>query len=116
MASTVSGDTITCHFPHLSTLAVLMDIHNYTRDEVLEAVSATTSSITLLALFLTILVFFAVGSIQKERTVLGKHLCCCLFVGHVLVLTVMDKKFFYLSDVSIKSVSGNHRFLENCRK
>lgn len=77
-----------------------MSVHDYQADPVLEALSVSFSSVSVIALFTTLVIFFGLSNMQSERTTIGKHLCFCLTTGHVLVLTALDNTFIYKSDVS----------------
>lgn len=94
-----SKEQTNCTCRHLSTIGLLMSIHKYEPDYVMESVSFVSSSITIAALILTLLIFFAFDSIKNDRILIGTNLCCCLLLGHVLLITVMDKRFIYFSDV-----------------
>lgn len=76
-----------------------MDLHEYVPEPTVELVSMICSGISIVALFLTLMVFFGFESIRGERTTIGKHLCLCLLIGHIMLITVLDKKFFFLNDV-----------------
>ena len=99
--SSTSQEHTECICNHLSTIGLLMSLHHYEPDTVLETVSLVSSSITIIALILTLLVFILFDSIKNERILIGVNLCICLIVGHILLITVMDKRFFYINDVRI---------------
>lgn len=76
-----------------------MSVHRYEPDTVLEMISLVSSAVSIVALILTIMVFITFDSIKNERVLIGVNLSVCLIAGHFLLITVMDKKFFYISDV-----------------
>jgi len=102
---TSSASETTCHCNHLTRLAVLVDLHEYHPDPILEILSIVCSALSMLSLLLTLIVFNSLRKrkikIDSDRTLIGINCCLCLFIAHGLIVTVLDKKFFNLSDVSL---------------
>ncbi|KDR22755.1 Latrophilin-2 [Zootermopsis nevadensis] len=121
-----SDETYTrCVCSHLSTFAVLMDVHDYVeypklmirlirlpppverdcvslyrvgKDAALEVLSFTCSGASVLCLLVTLAVFQGCRSIQGERTDIGKNVCACLLGGHVTTLFFLDKTYINFSE------------------
>ncbi|CAB3360152.1 Hypothetical predicted protein [Cloeon dipterum] len=87
-----------CECNHLSSFALLMDVHQYiAKDKIMEIISIVFSSLSVISLTLTLVVLHFLKGIQGERNSIGKHLCVCLLVGHLMALTVLDRSYFGLS-------------------
>ncbi|KAK6623352.1 hypothetical protein RUM43_009204 [Polyplax serrata] len=93
-----SSEATSCTCSHLSTIGLLMSIHRYEPDAILEMISVVSSSISIMSLILAVLVFYTFDTVRNERVLIGVNLCLCLMAGHFLLVTVTDKKFFYISD------------------
>ncbi|XP_059482113.1 adhesion G protein-coupled receptor L2-like isoform X2 [Neocloeon triangulifer] len=87
-----------CECNHLSSFALLMDVHEYiAKDQIMEILSIVCSSLSVISLILTLFVLHTLKGIQGERNSIGKHLCLCLLIGHLMALTVLDRSYFKLS-------------------
>lgn len=140
MLSTSRSQTI-CECHHLTSFAVLMDIHNYLvrkltkiqnvckffqnfqtfspqgKDLGLEILTILLCALSFLCLTIAILVFSTFHGIQSERNSITKNLATCLLIGNTLILLVLDRNYFDLSEVSHlllpgipKSFPGKIRF------
>lgn len=83
---------------------MLVDIHKYHPNPALEVFSLVCSSLSIIGLVVTLIVFKALKSSQmkvdNDRNLIGINCCVCLLASHVIIAVAMDKKFFYISDVS----------------
>lgn len=70
----------------------------------LEAFSLTCSILSIIGFILTLIVYKAVKvrklKLDSDRTLIDINCCLCLLVSHVMIVTVLDKRFFFISDVS----------------
>ena len=83
----------TCQCGHLTNFAVLMDINNIFSSSAyswLSTLSLVCSSVSVVFLVLSVWVFTCLPSVRSDRTTIHTHLCCCLLLAHLLLLTGLD--------------------------
>lgn len=57
--------------------------------------------ISILCLIFTIAMFYGIRKARSQRTMITRNLAVCLAVGNLLVLLVLDKTYFNLSQVGL---------------
>ncbi|CAB3367913.1 Hypothetical predicted protein [Cloeon dipterum] len=88
----------TCECNHLSPFAVFSKDHEQTpKDFMYELMSIVFSSLSVICLIVTLISLHFLDESHEERNLIGKHMCGCLLVGHLLALTVLDGSFLQLS-------------------
>ncbi|CAB3367912.1 Hypothetical predicted protein [Cloeon dipterum] len=88
----------TCECNHLSSFAVFTKDHVHTpKDFMYELMSIIFSSLSVICLILTLISLYFFDESHEERNLIGKHMCGCLLVGHLLALTVLDGSFLQLA-------------------
>ncbi|KAL6460545.1 hypothetical protein MHYP_G00305110 [Metynnis hypsauchen] len=76
-----------CSCTHLSSFAVLMALHEIKDVFELKLITWVGLSLSLICLFICILTFRFVRSIQSTRTTIHLHLCISLFIANLVFLT-----------------------------
>ncbi|XP_037398382.1 adhesion G protein-coupled receptor E1-like isoform X8 [Pygocentrus nattereri] len=86
--SVVSSDAnhTVCSCSHLSSFAVLMALHEIKDVFQLKLITWVGLSLSLICLFICILTFHFVRSIQSTRTTIHLHLCISLFIANLVFL------------------------------
>ncbi|KAL7826792.1 hypothetical protein AOLI_G00320010 [Acnodon oligacanthus] len=75
-----------CSCTHLSSFAVLMALHEIKDVFELKLITWVGLSLTLICLFICILTFRFIRSIQSTRTTIHLHLCISLFIANLVFL------------------------------
>ncbi|XP_065332847.1 adhesion G protein-coupled receptor L3-like [Cloeon dipterum] len=84
-----------CECNHTGPYVLLSDVH--AKDVIMEIINIVFSTLSLLSLTLMLIVLYFFEENQEERNAIGKHLCLCLLIGHIMALTVLDRSYFQLS-------------------
>uniref|UniRef100_A0A8C6KIU3 Si:ch211-241f5.3 n=1 Tax=Nothobranchius furzeri TaxID=105023 RepID=A0A8C6KIU3_NOTFU len=106
-----NSEYTTCSCDHLSSFAVLMALYEIEAQFELQLVTWVGLSLSLICLFICILTFSMIRSIQSPRTTIHLHLCISLFIANAIFLAGISKTenrvgcavvagllhFFYLS-------------------
>uniref|UniRef100_A0A1A7X7H3 CD97 molecule n=2 Tax=Iconisemion striatum TaxID=60296 RepID=A0A1A7X7H3_9TELE len=106
-----NSEYTTCSCNHLSSFAVLMALYEIEAQFELQLITWVGLSLSLICLFICILTFSLIRSIQSPRTTIHLHLCISLFVANIVFLAGISKTenrvgcavvagllhFFYLS-------------------
>uniref|UniRef100_A0A1A8JPP3 CD97 molecule n=1 Tax=Nothobranchius kuhntae TaxID=321403 RepID=A0A1A8JPP3_NOTKU len=106
-----NSEYTTCSCDHLSSFAVLMALYEIEAPFELQLVTWVGLSLSLICLFICILTFSMIRSIQSPRTTIHLHLCISLFIANAIFLAGISKTenrvgcavvagllhFFYLS-------------------
>ncbi|XP_066531524.1 adhesion G protein-coupled receptor E5 isoform X2 [Hoplias malabaricus] len=83
----ISNDSHTvCSCSHLSSFAVLMALHEMKDVFELRMITWVGLSLSLVCLFICILTFWFVRSIQSTRTTIHLHLCISLFIADLIFI------------------------------
>ncbi|KAL1278624.1 hypothetical protein QQF64_025297 [Cirrhinus molitorella] len=81
-----SADQTVCSCFHLSSFAVLMALYDIGDVFELRLVTLVGLPLSLLCLFICIVTFYFVRSIQSTRNTIHLHLCISLFIGYFVFL------------------------------
>ncbi|CAL8095151.1 unnamed protein product [Orchesella dallaii] len=88
-----------CECNHLTSFAVLMDIHRYVGKEfALEVITLVLCSLSTVALLLSVIILSSVNGLQKIRASITKNLSACLMLGNTMVMFVLDRNYFRMSE------------------
>ncbi|ODM94029.1 Latrophilin-3 [Orchesella cincta] len=88
-----------CECNHLTSFAVLMDIHRYVGKEfALELLTIILCSLSTVALLLSVIILSSVNGLQKIRATITKNLSACLMLGNAMVMFVLDRNYFHMSE------------------
>jgi len=68
----------------------------------LEILTLLLCSLSFISLFASVIMFSVIRGVQNIRTTITLNLSVCLLLGNTLVLLVVDRNYFNLSDVSMK--------------
>lgn len=91
-----------CECKHLTAFAILMDMHEYVgKIPGLELLTLILCPASEVALLLTMTILFSANStgLQKTRATISRNLSFCLFLGNGLVLFVLDRSYFHMTQV-----------------
>ncbi|XP_070704552.1 adhesion G protein-coupled receptor E5 [Pempheris klunzingeri] len=80
-----------CSCSHLSSFAVLMSLYEIENTFELQLITWVGLCLSLLCLFICILTFWLIRSIQSPRTTIHLHLCICLFVATLIFLAGISR-------------------------
>ncbi|XP_071772978.2 adhesion G protein-coupled receptor E5 [Centroberyx gerrardi] len=80
-----------CSCNHLSSFAVLMALYEIEDTFELQLITWVGLSLSLLCLFICILTFSLVRSIQSPRTTIHLHLCISLFIANLVFLAGISR-------------------------
>uniref|UniRef100_H3DMH1 Si:ch211-241f5.3 n=1 Tax=Tetraodon nigroviridis TaxID=99883 RepID=H3DMH1_TETNG len=80
-----------CSCSHLSSFAVLMSLYEMEDHFELQMMTSLGLSLSLLCLFVCILTFSLIRSIQSPRTTIHLHLCISLFLAFLVFLTSISQ-------------------------
>lgn len=99
MVKTSRLETI-CKCFHLTSFAILMDVHRYVgKERGLNIITLILCPLSEIGLILAILILKLVkSSAYKIRTTICKHLCFCLFLGNGMVLIFLDRNYIHMSE------------------
>jgi hypothetical protein len=98
LISSGQGDTH-CECSHLTSFAVLMDVHNYTgKEAALEILTIVLSSLSVICLSVTIFIFVTFRSTHSPRTTITRNLCISLLAGNTSILLILDRHYFNMSE------------------
>ncbi|KAM9843255.1 adhesion G protein-coupled receptor E5 [Aulostomus maculatus] len=87
-----SSNYTVCSCNHLSSFAVLMALYEIEEDKfALQLISWVGLSLSLICLFLCILTFSLIRSIQSPRTTIHLHLCISLFIAILIFLAGISR-------------------------
>uniref|UniRef100_A0A667XVQ2 Si:ch211-241f5.3 n=1 Tax=Myripristis murdjan TaxID=586833 RepID=A0A667XVQ2_9TELE len=86
-----NADYTVCSCNHLSSFAVLMALHEIEDRFDLQLITWVGLSLSLLCLFICILTFSLVRSIQSPRTTIHLHLCISLFIANLVFLAGISR-------------------------
>ncbi|XP_074553523.1 adhesion G protein-coupled receptor E5 isoform X2 [Halichoeres trimaculatus] len=84
-------DYTVCSCNHLSSFAVLMALHETEDRFELQLITWVGLSLSLVCLFICILTFWLIRSIQSPRTTIHLHLCISLFIANFIFLTGISR-------------------------
>ncbi|KAK1785560.1 hypothetical protein P4O66_018920, partial [Electrophorus voltai] len=82
-----SNNHTVCSCTHLSSFAVLMALYEQEDIFELQLITWVGLSLSLVCLFISILTFGLIRSIQSTRTTIHLHLCISLFIADLIFLT-----------------------------
>ncbi|XP_034566690.1 adhesion G protein-coupled receptor E1 [Notolabrus celidotus] len=80
-----------CSCNHLSSFAVLMALHDMKDRFELQLITWVGLSLSLICLFICILTFWLIRSIQSPRTTIHLHLCISLFIANLIFLAGISR-------------------------
>ncbi|KAM9494358.1 adhesion G protein-coupled receptor E5 isoform 2-T2 [Clarias gariepinus] len=80
-----------CSCTHLSSFAVLMALHELDDVFELQLITWIGLSLSLICLFICILTFWLIRSIQSTRTTIHLHLCISLFIADLIFLVGINQ-------------------------
>ncbi|XP_071328600.1 adhesion G protein-coupled receptor E5 [Trachinotus anak] len=80
-----------CSCTHLSSFAVLMALYDMETKFELQLISWVGLSLSLICLFICILTFSFIRSIQSPRTTIHLHLCISLFIAMLIFLAGVSR-------------------------
>ncbi|XP_070837211.1 adhesion G protein-coupled receptor E5 [Chaetodon trifascialis] len=80
-----------CSCNHLSSFAVLMALHDIENKFELQLITWVGLSLSLICLFICILTFSLIRSIQSPRTTIHLHLCISLFIATLIFLAGISR-------------------------
>ncbi|XP_041812697.1 adhesion G protein-coupled receptor E2 [Chelmon rostratus] len=80
-----------CSCNHLSSFAVLMALHDIENKFELQLITWVGLSLSLICLFICILTFWLIRSIQSPRTTIHLHLCISLFIATLIFLAGISR-------------------------
>ncbi|XP_040919558.1 adhesion G protein-coupled receptor E2 isoform X2 [Toxotes jaculatrix] len=80
-----------CSCTHLSSFAVLMALYDMKHKFELQLISWVGLSLSLVCLFICILTFSLIRSIQSPRTTIHLHLCISLFIANLIFLAGISR-------------------------
>ncbi|KAF3700060.1 Adhesion G protein-coupled receptor L1 [Channa argus] len=80
-----------CSCTHLSSFAVLMALYEMENKFELQLITWVGLSLSLICLFICILTFSLIRSIQSPRTTIHLHLCISLFISNLIFLAGISK-------------------------
>nr|XP_019949922.1 PREDICTED: adhesion G protein-coupled receptor E1-like isoform X1 [Paralichthys olivaceus] len=80
-----------CSCNHLSSFAVLMALYDIKNKFELQLITWVGLSLSLICLFVCILTFSLIRSIQSPRTTIHLHLCISLFIAVLIFLTGISR-------------------------
>ncbi|KAM7387167.1 hypothetical protein PAMA_009673 [Pampus argenteus] len=88
---TSSAEYTVCSCNHLSSFAVLMALYEIENKFELQMISIVGMSLSLACLFICILTFSLIRSIQSPRTTIHLHLCITLFIATLIFLAGISR-------------------------